>query len=78
LALKKQQPHYTYSEEELIEWAKELVPEIVKTTVPEPKVSIDKKKLKEVGIILDGVLYINGEQVPGVEIIIRDDSFNIK
>ena len=78
LALKKQQPHYTYSEEELIEWAKELVPEIIKTTVPEPKISIDKKKLKEVGIILDGVLYINGEQVPGVEIIIRDDSFNIK
>ena len=78
LALKKQQPHYTYSEEELIEWAKELVPEIIKTTVPEPKTTIDKKKLKEVGIIIDGVLYINGEQVPGVEIEIRDDAFNIK
>ena len=78
LALKKQQPHYSYSEEDIIAWAQELHPDLVKTTVPEPKVSIDKKKLKEQGIIMDGMLYIDGEEVPGVQIEIKDDAFNIK
>lgn len=78
LALKKQQPHYVYAETDILDWAKEACPELVKTTIPEPKVSIDKKKLKEQGTIIDGVLYINGERVPGVEIEIKDDAFNIK
>ena len=78
LALKKQQPHYTYEEEDLLEWAKVEHPEIVKTTVPEPKVSIDKKKLKEMASIMDGILYINGVPVPGVQIEIKDDAFSIK
>ena len=78
LALKKQQPHYTYTEEEIIAWAQEQYPELVKTTVPEPKVSIDKKKLKEQGTIMDGLLYIDGVEVPGVQIEVKDDAFNIK
>lgn len=78
LALKKQQPHYSYSEEDIIEWAKEQHPDLVKTTVPEPKVSIDKKKLKEVGTVMDGLLYIDGEEVPGVQVEVKDDAFNIK
>lgn len=78
LALKKQQPHYTYKDEDLIKWAEELHPDLVKTTIPEPKVSIDKKKLKEQGTIMDGLLYIDGVEVPGVEIEIRDDAFSIK
>lgn len=78
LALKKQQPHYVYTEADILDWAKEVFPELVKVTTPEPKVSIDKKMLKEQGTIIDGVLYINGERVPGVEIEIRDDAFNIK
>ena len=57
LSLKKQQPHYTYEDEDIIDWAKEMYPDIVKTTIPEPKVSIDKKKLKEHGEIIDGLLY---------------------
>lgn len=78
LALKKQQPHYTYEDEDIIDWAKEMYPDIVKTTIPEPKVSIDKKKLKEHGEIIDGLLYIDGLQVPGVQVEIKDDAFSIK
>ena len=78
LALKKQQPHYTYEDEDIIDWAKEMCPDIVKTTIPEPKVSIDKKKLKEHGEIIDGLLYIDGLQVPGVQVEIKDDAFSIK
>ena len=78
LALKKQQPHYTYEDADIIAWAQEAHPELVKTTIPEPKVSLDKKKLKEQGIIMDGVLYINGEAVPGIQVEIKDDAFSIK
>ena len=78
LALKKQQPHYTYEDEDIIDWAKEMCPDIVKTTIPEPKVSIDKKKLKEQGEIIDGLLYIEGLQVPGVQLEIKDDAFSLK
>ena len=78
LALKKQQPHYTYTEEDIITWAQEQHPELVKTTIPEPKVSIDKKKLKEEGTVMDGLLYIDGVEVPGVQVEIKDDAFSIK
>ena len=78
LALKKQQPHYTYSEADIIQWAQDFYPDVVKTTIPEPKVSIDKKKLKDVGTIMDGLLYIDGVEVPGVKVEIKDDAFSIK
>ena len=78
LALKKQQPHYVYQEEDLLDWAKEMCPEIVKTTIPEPKTSIDKKKIKEQCIIIDGVLYLNGVEIPFVNVEIKDDAFSIK
>ena len=78
LALKKQQPHYTYTDEDILEWAKEARPELIKTTIPEPKVSIDKKLLKEQSVIMDGLLYIDGVEVPGVQVEIRDDAFSIK
>ena len=78
LALKKQQPHYTYSEADIIQWAQDFYPDVVKTTIPEPKVSIDKKKLKDVGTIMDGLLYIDGVEVPGVQVEIKDDAFSIK
>ena len=78
LALKKQQPHYTYEEADIIQWAQDFYPDVVKTTIPEPKVSIDKKKLKDVGTIMDGLLYIDGVEVPGVQVEIKDDAFSIK
>lgn len=78
LALKKQQPHYTYTDEDILEWAKEARPELIKTTIPEPKVSIDKKLLKEQSVIMDGLLYIDGIEVPGVQVEMRDDAFSIK
>ena len=78
LALKKQQPHYTYTEADIIQWAQDFYPDFVKTTIPEPKVSIDKKKLKDAGTIMDGLLYIDGIEVPGVQVEIKDDAFSIK
>jgi hypothetical protein len=78
LALKKQQPHYTYTDEDILEWAKEARPELIKTTIPEPKVSIDKKLLKEQSVIMDGLLYIDGVEVPCVQVEMRDDAFSIK
>lgn len=78
LSLKKQQPHYIYTDEELLDWAKEMCPDIVKTTVPEPKTTVDKTKLKSQGMIVDGLLFINGMQVPGVQIEIKEDAFSIK
>ena len=78
LALKKQQPHYTYTEADIIQWAQDFYPDFVKTTIPEPKVSIDKKKLKDAGTIMDGLLYIDGVEVPGVQVEIKDDAFSIK
>ena len=78
LSLKKQQPHYVYQEEDLLNWAKDSCPDIVKTTVPEPKTSIDKKKLKEQAMIVDGSLFINGLEVPFVSVEIKDDAFSIK
>ena len=78
LALKKQQPHYTYEDTDIIDWAKEMCPDLVKTTIPEPKTTIDKKKLKEQGEIIDGLLYIDGIQVPGVQVEVKDDAFSIK
>ncbi len=78
LALKKQQPHYTYEDTDIIDWAKEMCPDLVKTNIPEPKTTIDKKKLKEQGEIIDGLLYIDGIQVPGVQVEVKDDAFSIK
>jgi hypothetical protein len=78
LALRKQQPHYEYSDDLVIEWAKDFYPDMVKVTVPEPKISIDKKELKKQGIVIDGCLYINGELVPGVTVEVKSDKFEIK
>ena len=78
LALKKQQPHYIYEEVDIIDWAKEMCPELIKTTIPEPKTTVDKKKLKEQGEIIDGLLYIDGLQVPGVQVQVKNDAFSIK
>ena len=47
-------------------------------TVPEPKTTVDKTKLKAQGMIVDGLLFINGMQVPGVQVEIKDDAFSIK
>lgn len=78
LSLKKQQPVFEYEDEDVIAWAQIECPEIVKTVIPEPKISIDKKELKKIGIIEDGLLYINGKEVSGIQVQIRDDKFEVK
>ena len=78
LAIKKQQPHYEYSDEQFIEWAESYFPDLVKVTVPEPKKTIDKKELKKRSFIDDGMLFIDGLEVQGVSVEERDDKFEVK
>ena len=78
LAIKKQQPHYEYSDETFIEWAESYFPELIKTTIPEPKKTIDKKELKKRAFIDDGVLFIDGFEVQGVSVEERNDKFEVK
>ena len=76
LAIKKQQPHYNYDENVILEWAQANYPEFVK--VSEPKYSIDKKEIKKRLLIDQGVAYLDGQIVPGLNIEELDDSFSIK
>ena len=78
LAIKKQQPHYEYSDEQFIEWAESYFPELVKITIPEPKKTIDKKELKKRAFIDDGVLFIDGFEVQGVSVEERSDKFEVR
>ena len=78
LSIKKQQPHYDYTDETLLEWAKDFAPDLVKTTYIEPKVSIDKKELKKRTVIDNDKVYLNGHEVPGVDVTIKDDKFEVK
>ena len=78
IGLKKQQPHWDYQDEAVLEWAKEAFPEFVKTTIPEPKISIDKKELKKQAEIRNGVVYLYGQEVPGIEVTYKDDKFEVK
>jgi hypothetical protein len=78
LAIKKQQPHYTYEDEIIIKWAAEYYPSLVKTTIPEPKHSIDKKELKKLLIIDNGNAYLNGMEIPGLSVEVLEDNFTVK
>ena len=78
LSIKKQQPHYEYSDEQFIEWAESYFPDLVKTTIPEPKKTIDKKELKKRAFIDDGMLFIDGFEVQGVSVQEREDKFEVK
>ncbi len=78
LSIKKQQPHYDYTEETLIEWAKDFAPDLVKTVYAEPKTSIDKKELKKRIIIDNDKVYLDGQEVLGVSVTIKDDKFEVK
>ena len=62
----------------IIEWAKDSYPDLIKTTIPEPKLSINKTDLKKQGTVIGNILYINGKEVPGVYIEQREDKFEIK
>lgn len=66
LAFRKQQPEYTYNEEEMLPWAKENLPEAVQI-----KESILKNPIKE-------HIKETGEYVPGVTIEERPDKFIVE
>jgi hypothetical protein len=78
LSIKKQQPHYDYIDETLLEWAKDFAPDLVKITYIEPKVSIDKKELKKQIVLDNNKIYLNGYEVPGVDVTFKDDKFEVK
>ena len=78
LSIKKQQPHYEYTDDVFIAWAEEYFPDLIKTTIPEPKKSIDKKELKKRSFIDDGILFIDGFEVQGVSVEEKDSKFEIK
>ena len=78
LAIKKQQPHYEYADEQFIEWAESYFPELIKVTIPEPKKTIDKKELKKRSFIDDGMLFIDGLEVQGVSVEEREEKFEVK
>ena len=78
LAIKKQQPHYDYTDEALLAWATDFAPELVKTVYTEPKISVDKKELKKRIVIDNEKVYLNGVEVAGVYVTIKDDKFEVK
>lgn len=78
LAIKKQQPHYDYTDEALLAWATDFAPELVKTVYTEPKISVDKKELKKRIVIDNEKVYLNGIEVDGVYVTIKDDKFEVK
>ena len=78
LAIKKQQIKYEYIDEEIVKWAETYFPDLVQTTIPEPKKSIDKKEFKKRAVFDNGVLYIDGMVVQGVSAEERPDRFDIR
>jgi hypothetical protein len=73
IALKKQQPEFIRNEEELLPYAKE-------TGFVKVKESVDWAELKKHCEVVEGKLVFaeTGELVPGVEIIEKEDRFEIK
>jgi hypothetical protein len=75
IAIKKQQPQYDYDDEEIINWAKDMAPEFIKTTVKE---TLNKAELKKQCKVTNGELYLSGQKVPGVTVTHKDDKFEVK
>lgn len=78
LSIKKQQPHYDYTDETLLEWAKNFAPDLVKTTYTEPKITVDKKELKKRIVIDNMKVYLDGQEVLGIDVTIKNDKFEVK
>ncbi|WNS74276.1 host-nuclease inhibitor Gam family protein [Bacillus sp. DTU_2020_1000418_1_SI_GHA_SEK_038] len=72
VSLKKQQPEFQKDEATLLEYAK--LAGFVKV-----KESTDWAELKKSCVVADGKLYdMNGEQVPGVVVVERDEKFTVE
>lgn len=72
ISLKKQQPAFQKNEPELLEYAKA-------TGFVKVKHETDWAELKKNCVVADGKLYdTNGEQVPGVVVVEREEKFSIE
>lgn len=75
LQFRKQQPKYEYTDNVLLDYVKENLPDLIKRKVTE---SVDKTALKNKATIKDGRLYIDGKLIPGVVVEEQDDKFDVK
>lgn len=74
LVLKKQEPTYERKDEDLIPWLKKNNPEMIKVK-EEPNWSELKKTVNVVG---DAIATKDGEVIPGVKVIEREDKFVVE
>lgn len=74
LAIKKQQPKFMYDDTTIVDYLKsDKSLGCIKT-----KYEVDKKELKKAGTVINGKLYINGKEVPGVSVTPQDDKFEVR
>ena len=73
LVLKKQQPLYERDEAALMGWAEKTVPELVKV-----KKEVSWADLKKEADVSGDKLLLDGEIIPGVTVIEREDVFEVQ
>ena len=73
LVLKKQQPMYERDEAALLTWAETTVPELVKV-----KKEVSWADLKKQADVSGDKLLLDGEIIPGVTVVEREDVFEVQ
>ena len=73
LILKKQQPMYERDEAKLLTWAEQTVPELVKV-----KKEVSWADLKKQADVSGDKLLLDGEIIPGVTVVEREDVFEVQ
>lgn len=73
LVWKKQQPLYERDEAALLTWAEQTIPELVKV-----KKEVSWADLKKQADVSGGSLLLDGEVIPGVTVIDREDVFEVQ
>ena len=73
LVMKKQQPLYERDETALLNWAEATVPELIKV-----KKEVSWADLKKQADVSGDKLLLDGEIIPGVTVVERDDVFEVQ
>jgi len=73
LVMKKQQPLYERDETSLLNWAEATVPELIKV-----KKEVSWADLKKQADVSGDKLLLDGEIIPGVTVVERDDVFEVQ
>ena len=73
LVMKKQQPEYVRDEAALLTWAETTVPELVKV-----KKEVSWADLKKQADVSGDKLLLDGEIIPGVTVVEREDVFEVQ